>query len=81
MSPVAVVTDETDARRILEALGLPCEPVRLAPAHDPHDPTSRGPPSADPDADGPDFPPAPDDSPQLFPDDDGSQLVPGDPEI
>ncbi len=54
MSPIAVVSDEAEARRILAALGLPHQPVAVAPPRDPDEPTSRGPPRADGDADGPD---------------------------
>ena len=82
MSPIAVVTDEAEARRILAALGLPHQPVAVAPPRDPDEPTSRGPPRASGDADGPDGPLfAFDDSAQPFPDDDGNQVVPGDAEI
>jgi hypothetical protein len=82
MALVETVTDEHDVRRRLDDLGLPFAPAVFAPARDPDDAPTRGPPT--PDAD-PDAGPSPlddsgdptwsDDRP-LSPDDDTSQLPP-----
>jgi hypothetical protein len=61
MAVIEPVTEPDDIRRSLAALGLSADPVSFAPARDPDEPCSRGPPSPDPSAvDGAD-PPHPDD--------------------
>ena len=73
MALIDVVTDQADVRRTLHALGLPYDPVSLAPARDPDDPSNRGPPAPDPAGDS--DPPWQDDGPPL-PHNDASQVPP-----
>jgi len=82
MALIDVVTDQADVRRTLHALGLPYDPVSLAPARDPDEPSICGPPAPDPagDSDPPQSdrsadPPWQDDGPPL-PHNDASQVPP-----
>jgi hypothetical protein len=86
MALLEVVTDQADVRRTLALLGLPNDPVVIAPARDPDEPTSRGPPAPDPagdsdppQSDGSADPPWQDDGPPLTHDD--ASQVPPDAEI
>ena len=60
MAVIESVTEPDDIRRSLAALGLSTEPVSFAPAHDPDDPCTRGPPP-EPSAGQAPGPPLPDD--------------------
>jgi hypothetical protein len=80
MEPIEIVTDPQRAREVLLALGLPCQPVELAPPRDPDDACSRGPPYPPDCLEGVADPPA-DDTVELPPDDDGCQIVPGDADL
>ena len=80
MEPIEIVSDPQRARDVLLALGLPCQPVELAPPRDPDDACSRGPPCPHDFVEGGDAPPV-EDIVEPPPDHDGSQIVPGDAEF
>ena len=95
MALIEVVTDQAEVRRTLDALGPAHQPVVIAPARDPDEPSSpdprrragRGPPSPDPpdgaggcSVDESGDPPWQDDG-QLPLDDDAPRLPPGDAEF
>ena len=80
MDPIELVTDPQRAREVLLAFGVPEQPLVLAPPREPDEACSRGPPHQPDSREGVD-PPLADDFVDLPPDDDGSQIVPGDAEF
>ena len=79
MELIELVTDPQRAREVLIALGVPHQPVEVAPPRDPDEACSRGPPCPPDSLEGVDASPA-EDILEFPPDDDGCQIVPGDAE-